>query len=51
MDFIRKKIGSEWVEEAMKAAKEAEAKVGNQADAIVQKHIKMANELYEKIKQ
>ena len=50
LEFIRKKIGDEWVNEALAAAKQAEAKVGDQAEAIIQQHIKLANDLYKKIK-
>ncbi len=49
LSFIRKKVGDEWVNEALAAAKKAEEKVGNKAEAIIQQHIKMANELYKKI--
>ncbi len=50
LEFIRKKIGNEWVDEAGAAAKQAETKVGNQAEAIIQKHIQMANDLFKGIK-
>jgi len=50
LQFIRKKIGDEWVNAAVSAAKKAEANVGNQAEAIITKHIKMANDLYKEIK-
>ena len=50
LEFIREKIGDEWVNKALAAAKEAEAKVGNRADAIVQEYIKMANDMYKAIK-
>ncbi len=50
LEFIKKKIGEEWVKKALDAAEKAEAKVGNRADAIVQEHIKMANDMYKAIK-
>ncbi len=50
LKFIRKKIGDAWVNEALAAAKKAEDKVGGQAEAIILKHIKMANDLYKTIK-
>jgi C4-dicarboxylate-binding protein DctP len=50
LEFIKEKAGEEWVNAALKAAAEAEKKVGDRADAIIQEHIKMANDLYNKIK-
>ena len=50
LEFIRKKIGDEWVDKALAAAKKAEAKVGNRAEAIVNEYIKMANDMYKEIK-
>ncbi len=50
LDFIRKKIGNQWVDEALAAAKKAEDRVGSKADTIISQHIKMANDLYKKIK-
>jgi hypothetical protein len=50
LEFIRKKIGDEWVDKALAAAKKAETKVGNRAEAIVNEHIKMANDMYKEIK-
>jgi C4-dicarboxylate-binding protein DctP len=50
LEFIRGKIGAEWVDKALKYAADAEQKVGDRADAIVQEHIQMANDLYKKIK-
>ncbi|MFZ0449772.1 MAG: DctP family TRAP transporter solute-binding subunit [Desulfatiglandaceae bacterium] len=50
LKFIRKKVGNEWVDEAMAASKRAEEKVGSRADAIIEQHIKMANDLYNKMK-
>ncbi|MBW1711801.1 MAG: DctP family TRAP transporter solute-binding subunit [Deltaproteobacteria bacterium] len=50
LEFIEQKIGKEWVSKALAAAKKAEAKVGDKAEAIVKDHIKMANDLYNKIK-
>ena len=49
LEFIKKKIGDEWVAKALAAAAKAEAKVGDRADAIVQEHIKLANDLYKGI--
>ena len=50
LEFIQGKIGKEWVDGALEAAKVAEVKVGDKADAIVQQHIDKAQELYKKIK-
>jgi C4-dicarboxylate-binding protein DctP len=50
LTFIKKKVGDEWVNEAMTAAQQAEAKVGDQAEVIILQHIKMANDLYKEIK-
>ncbi len=50
MAFIKEKIGEEWVQKALKAAAESEKKIGDRADAIIQEHIKMANDLYKGIK-
>jgi len=50
LKFIRKKIGNEWVDGAVAAAKRAETNVGDQSEAIIQKHIKMANDLFKGIK-
>lgn len=50
MVFIKEKIGEEWVDKALKAVAVSEKKVGDQADAIIQEHIKMANDLYKGIK-
>ena len=50
LEFVKKKAGDEWVAKALKAAKEAEAKVGDKAEAIIQENIKLANDLYKKIK-
>mgnify|MGYP000851700014 CR=1 FL=1 len=50
LEFIKKEAGEEWVKEALAAAAAAEAKVGDNADAIVQDTIKMANDKYLAIK-
>ena len=50
LEFIKNKVGEEWVSKALKAAKEAEAKVGDQDDTIIQEHIRMANDLYKNVK-
>jgi hypothetical protein len=50
LEFISSKIGSEWVDKAVKAAHKAEEKVGDRDKEIVQEHIDMANEKYEAIK-
>jgi len=47
--YIREKVGEDWVGKALKAAAESEKKVGDRADAIIQEHIRMANDLYQKI--
>ncbi len=49
LKFIRGKIGDEWVNAALAAAKAAEAKVGDKAPAIVEQHIKLAQDWYKKI--
>ncbi|MCB2185355.1 MAG: DctP family TRAP transporter solute-binding subunit [Deltaproteobacteria bacterium] len=49
LKFIEEKVGAEPVKAALAAAAAAEKKVGDQADAIIQEHIKMANEKYQAI--
>ncbi len=43
LTFIEEKVGKEWVQKALDAAKAGEAAVGDQADAIIDQHIKDAN--------
>jgi hypothetical protein len=50
LEFIKKEAGEQWVAEALAAAAEAEAKVGDKAEAIVADTIKMANDKYLAIK-
>lgn len=46
LEFIKEKIGAEWVDKTLKAVAAAEAKVGGNSDAIIADAIKKANELY-----
>ncbi len=50
LTFIKEKAGEDAVKQALAAAEAAEKKVGGNAEAIIQEHIKKANELYAKIK-
>jgi TRAP-type transport system periplasmic protein len=51
LEFITEKVGKEWVDKALNAAKKAEEKVGDRADEIVQETIAMANDLLQKVRQ
>jgi C4-dicarboxylate-binding protein DctP len=46
LKYVKEKVGEEWVNKALEAAKEGEAKVGDKADKIIQDYIKLANDLY-----
>ena len=48
--YLEEKIGKEWVDKVVAAAKAGEEAVGDKADAIVQEYIKMANDMYAEIK-
>jgi len=50
LEFVKNKAGEEWTAKILKAAEEAEKKVGDKADQVVQDTIKMADEEYKKIK-
>ena len=49
LKFITDEIGQEWVDMALQGAKKAEKQIGENAQAIVQEHIDMANSKYEAI--
>jgi C4-dicarboxylate-binding protein DctP len=42
--YLKEKVGQEWVNKALAAAKNGEQAVGDKADRIVQDHIKLAND-------
>lgn len=46
LKYVREKVGDQWVEKALEAAKKGEDVVGDRAEKIVQDHIKLANEKY-----
>jgi C4-dicarboxylate-binding protein DctP len=50
LEFIKTKVGEEWVNKALAAAEKAEAKVGDKAEAIIQERIDKANQMYQAIK-
>ncbi|MGD9124477.1 MAG: DctP family TRAP transporter solute-binding subunit [Desulfarculaceae bacterium] len=50
LKFIKSKIGDEWVKGALAAAKSAEAKVGDKAEAIVNDYIKQAEAKLKEVK-
>lgn len=50
LEFITGKIGKNWVDKALAGAAEAEARVGDRADAIIEETIRMANEKFAAIK-
>jgi C4-dicarboxylate-binding protein DctP len=49
LEYLKKKVGEAWVQKAIKAAEEGEKAVGDRADAIVQEHIRMANQKYQEL--
>ncbi len=50
LGFIKEKAGEEWTNKALKAAKDAEAKIGDKADSIIQETIAKSNAMYSEIK-
>jgi hypothetical protein len=46
LTYLKEKVGQEWVNKALAAAKNGEQAVGDKADRIVQDHIKLANGTY-----
>ena len=48
--YLEEKIGKDWVDKVVAAAKTGEEAVGDKADAIVQDYIKKANDMYAEIK-
>lgn len=50
LGFIKEKAGEEWTNKVLKAAKDAEAKVGDKAESIVQETIAKSNSQYSEMK-
>lgn len=46
LGYLKAKVGDQWVNRALEAAKKAEQAVGDRADRIIQEHIEMANQKY-----
>ncbi len=46
LGYLKEKVGEQWVQKALDAAKKGEQAVGDKAGQIVQEHIKMANQKY-----
>lgn len=49
IEYISKTIGKEWVDKALKSAQDAENKVGDRSDAIVQETIDYANSMLSQV--
>jgi C4-dicarboxylate-binding protein DctP len=46
LTYLKEKVGQEWVDKALAAAKKGEQAVGDKADQIIKDHIKLANDKY-----